>query len=126
MGLNLKQQRFIDEYLIDGNATAAYRRAGYKAKGRSAENSASRLLGSVGVAKEIVRRQSLVTAPTEVTAERVISEIASIAFNPSCQDKDRLTALGMLAKRLGLDHPDTAEKQAEVIELRLVRGGGDG
>lgn len=39
-----KQQRFVDEYLIDLNATAAYKRAGYKAQGNSAEASASVLL----------------------------------------------------------------------------------
>lgn len=48
-----RQKRFVDEYLIDLNATAAYKRAGYAGKGKSAENAASRLLGNVGVAKSI-------------------------------------------------------------------------
>ena len=47
--LTPKQELFVNEYLVDLNATAAYKRAGYKGTGRSAENAASRLLGNVGV-----------------------------------------------------------------------------
>lgn len=53
MSLTAKQQRFVAEYLIDLNATAAYKRAGYEGKGKSAENAASRLLGNVGVADAV-------------------------------------------------------------------------
>lgn len=51
--LSAKHKLFADEYLIDLNATAAYKRAGYGGKGKSAENAASRLLGNVGVSKYI-------------------------------------------------------------------------
>lgn len=36
--LTLKQQRFVEEMLVDLNATAAYRRAGYAARGNAAES----------------------------------------------------------------------------------------
>lgn len=45
-----KQKRFADEYLIDLNATAAYKRAGYKGTGNSAESMASQLLSNIKVA----------------------------------------------------------------------------
>lgn len=48
--MNPKQKRFADEYLIDLNATAAYKRAGYNGKGNAAEAAASRLLSNVKVA----------------------------------------------------------------------------
>lgn len=51
--LTAKQQRFVDEYLIDLNATAAYKRAGYVGTGHVAESSAARLLSNVEVAKYI-------------------------------------------------------------------------
>lgn len=51
--LTAKQQRFVDEYLIDLNATAAYKRAGYDGKGKTAENNASRMLGNAGVSSAI-------------------------------------------------------------------------
>ena len=52
-GLNPKQQRFIQEYLIDLNATAAYKRAGYEAKGKAAGAAASRLLSHGKVAAAV-------------------------------------------------------------------------
>ena len=52
-GLTPKQQLFVAEYLKDLNATAAYTRAGYKGKGKSAESNASILIGN-----HKVRRQS--------------------------------------------------------------------
>lgn len=42
MALRAKQQRFVDEYLIDLNATQAVIRAGYSP--RAADQQASRLL----------------------------------------------------------------------------------
>lgn len=53
INLTAKQQRFADEYLIDLNATAAYKRAGYVAEGNNAESAASRLLSNVKVATYI-------------------------------------------------------------------------
>lgn len=47
--LTAKQQRFVAEYLIDLNATAAYKRAGYRATDNAAEAAASRLLSNVKV-----------------------------------------------------------------------------
>lgn len=53
MSLNVRQQRFVAEYLIDLNATAAYKRAGYAAKGNAAEVSACQLLSNPKVAKAV-------------------------------------------------------------------------
>jgi phage terminase small subunit len=47
--VNEQQKRFADYYIETGNATEAYRRAGYKAKGKSAEVNASRLLTNAKV-----------------------------------------------------------------------------
>ncbi|MFI4940295.1 MAG: terminase small subunit [Burkholderiales bacterium] len=51
--LTPKRQRFVEEYLTDMNASAAYQRAGYQAKGRSGSNAASRLLREPAVAQRI-------------------------------------------------------------------------
>ena len=53
MALTPKQKRFADEYLIDLNATAAYKRAGYSVKGTTAEVNASRMLGNAKVAQYV-------------------------------------------------------------------------
>lgn len=80
MSLNAQRKRFADEYLIDLNATQAYKRAGYKGKGRSAENAASRLLGHVGVQQYIAERMKDREKRTEITQDRVLQELARIAF----------------------------------------------
>ena len=41
--MRLNHQRFVEEYARDWNATAAYKRAGYRARGHGAEVNASRL-----------------------------------------------------------------------------------
>lgn len=78
------QKKFVTEYLKDQNATAAYKRAGYKGQGRVAENAASRMLGFVGVRAEIDAGLSKLREKAEkdtgVTLERVIKEIAKGAF----------------------------------------------
>lgn len=53
MSLTVKQQRFVAEYLIDLNATAAYKRAGYTATGNAAEVTASKLLSNAKVAEAV-------------------------------------------------------------------------
>lgn len=74
--LTPQQSRFVDEYLIDLNATQAYHRAGYKAKGRAAENNASRLLGNAGVQQAIQERMNDRSERTKIDADFVLHGIA--------------------------------------------------
>ncbi|PIL46090.1 hypothetical protein CR105_03085 [Massilia eurypsychrophila] len=74
-----KQQRFVAEYLIDLNATAAYKRAGYEGKGKSAENAASRMLGNVGVQLAVTAAMQQRGERTGITADQVIREIERMA-----------------------------------------------
>lgn len=76
--LTPKQARFVDEYLVDLNGKQAAIRAGYSE--RSAEVQASRLLSKAKVAEAVSARQTKRSAKTEVTQERVIMELARIAF----------------------------------------------
>lgn len=52
-GLNDMQIRFVEEYLLDLNRTAAYKRAGYKGEGNTAYVNASRLLRNAKVSQAI-------------------------------------------------------------------------
>lgn len=79
MALTDKQKRFCEEYLIDLNATQAAIRAGYSPK--TAEQTASRLLRNVKVQEYIAKRQKELSRSTEITQERVIKELALIAFS---------------------------------------------
>jgi len=70
--------RFVDEYLVDFNATQAAIRAGYSPK--TAAAAAARLLRNVNIQAEIARRQKDLQKRTEVSQDRVVKELARIAF----------------------------------------------
>ena len=76
-----KQKIFADEYLIDLNATRAYRVA-YPSvkKDETAKSAGSRMLTNVNVAKYISERMQERMQRTEVTQDMVVKELAAIAF----------------------------------------------
>ena len=78
--LTPKQARFADEYLIDLNATAAYKRAGYVAKGNAAEVNATRLLRNAQVQEYLSSRMKAREQRIGITQDRVLQELARIAF----------------------------------------------
>lgn len=73
--LTPKQQRFADEYLIDLNATAAYKRAGYSADGNSAEVNACRLLSNAKVAEYVQVAMDKRSADLGIDAKYVLNTI---------------------------------------------------
>jgi phage terminase small subunit len=78
MALSQKQARFVEEYLVDLNGSAAAVRAGYSP--HTARSLGNRLLTYVDVQAaiaEAVRRRS---ERTEVTQDRVLLELARIGF----------------------------------------------
>ena len=79
MPLTTKQSRFVSEYLIDLNATAAARRAGYSAK--TADRIGPELLGKTCVAAAIAEGQAAREARTQITQDRVLRELARIGFS---------------------------------------------
>lgn len=81
MNLTPKQQRFVAEYLIDLNATAAYIRAGYAPRGGNvAEANSSRLLRNAKVAEAVQAAMKARENRTHITQDRVLQELARIAF----------------------------------------------
>lgn len=80
--LTAKQQKFIDEYLIDLNATRAYKAAYPKCKSDEAANAASsRLLRNVKVQEQITIEQQEIQERTKITQDKVVQELAKIAFS---------------------------------------------
>lgn len=76
-----KQKIFADEYLIDLNATRAYKVA-YPSvkKDETAAQAGSRMLRNVKVAAYIQERMEERQKRTEITQDRVLEELAAIAF----------------------------------------------
>ena len=73
-----KQARFCEEYMVDLNATQAAIRAGYSPA--SAKTVGPRLLENVGVQKLIAQLQAEQSRRTGVSTDRVVRELAKIAF----------------------------------------------
>ena len=70
-----KQKRFVAEYLVDLNATAAAKRAGYKDP-----NIGRQLITKNNVSAEIAKRRDELQSKLEITQETVLQELAAIAF----------------------------------------------
>ena len=76
--LTPKQKRFVAEYLVYINATAAAKRAGYSEK--TAEQVGYQLLQKTTVSAAIQNRRDKLQSKLEITQETVLQELASIAF----------------------------------------------
>ena len=79
MALTDKQQRFVEEYMVDLNATQAAIRAGYSQD--TANRIASENLSKLDIQEAIQKRKQELSESTGITAERVLSEYAKIAFS---------------------------------------------
>lgn len=79
--LTAKQQRFVEEYLVDLNATQAYLRAGYKVKSENvAKVNASRLLTNANIQNAIEEAIQERSERTHITSDHVVEHLAKIAF----------------------------------------------
>ncbi len=73
-----KQQRFVDEYLIDLNATQAAIRAGYSVK--TANEQGAQNLAKVSIQQAIAEQMADRSRRTGVNQDRIVLELARIAF----------------------------------------------
>lgn len=79
MALNARQQRFVDEYLIDLNATQAAIRAGYSEK--TAAVIACENLNKPNIAAAIQIAQAERAERTQITADKVLTELGKLGFS---------------------------------------------
>ncbi|EOT1529674.1 TPA: terminase small subunit [Providencia stuartii] len=71
-GLNDSQVKFVNEYLIDLNRAAAYKRAGYKGEGNTAYVNATRMLRNAKVSRAIADALAERERRTEITQDAVL------------------------------------------------------
>jgi phage terminase small subunit len=107
-----KQKLFANEYLVDLNATRAYK-AVYKSVKNDdvAAQAGSRLLRNVKVADYISERMKEREKRTEITQDMVLKELASIAFD----DIKNYLAFKTVKTQIGVD--DDGEP---IIDYRTV------
>jgi phage terminase small subunit len=109
--LSPRHERFVAEFLKDGNATQAYIRAGYARRG--AQPCASRLLRDPRIGAAIAAGRQRITETLQVSVERVTQEYAKIAF-ASVTDFVSTDENGRL--RIDLEKANQAQR-AGIVEL---------
>lgn len=117
-----KQRKFADEYLIDCNATRAYKAAYPKIKNDNVASAAgARLLGNVKIKEYIEQKMEEMSSAKVASAEEVIQYLTSVMrgehteqtlrligegvqaiSNIDVSAKERLKAAELLGKRYGL------------------------
>ena len=117
MTLNRRQRIFAQEYLVDLNAKQAAIRAGYSPK--TAKSVGYRLLTYVDVMAEVTRRLEDRAKRNDVDADRVIEELARLAFGDLrsiVQVTHRWKGRGEAVR--GMDPGRGRDRQAEVAQTR--------
>lgn len=116
-GLSPRQRRFIEEYLICMDCTEAARRVGYKFP--NTQGPRTRRLPAVEAAIEAVFAER--KNAKRVDAERVLAELAEIAFAPKGEvnNREKVASLNLLGKHVGLfsDRMELTGRNGGPIEL---------
>ena len=105
-----KQKRFIEEYLIDLNATQAAIRAGYSPD--SAADIGSENLRKPDIRARIDKAMAERSKRTGVSADRVVLELAKIAF---------INAIDVVDPKTATVRPDAAPEDTAVIQSVKVK-----
>ena len=100
--LTPKQQRFVEEYLIDLNATQSAIRAGYSEK--TAQEQSSRLLSNVMVQEAVQKAKNKLSERTELTVDMVVNGLLKEAqdYAEGSTQSARVSAWAHLGKHLGM------------------------
>lgn len=139
MKLTIKQKKFADEYIISGNATESYKRAGYAWKTEGGANSnASDLLRNHKVSAYIEKRMAEMDEQAIAKQEEVLKYLTAIMRGEEREQtligkgmghqsiiaidvsaKDRIKAAELLGKRYAM-WTDKIE-QTEPISITIKR-----
>ena len=129
MALSDKQKRFVEEYLIDLNATQAAIRAGYT-QSKYTHNNASKLLENRNIRRAIDQAMAERSKRTGVSADRVVRELAKVAFlNPTdvidmetasvnewATDEDKATIASVKVKTIPTDAGEILEREVKTYD----------
>lgn len=111
-----KQRRFVDEYMIDYNASAACLRAGFKTK--NPDSTGAKIKAKPEVAEEIQRRLDAIQSEKTADAKEVIEYLTSVLRGES--ESHVLSMCGDGFQEVITKHPDEKERlrAAELLGKR--------
>lgn len=112
--LTQKQQRFVDEYIISGNATQAAIKAGYSRK--YANTNVTKLLQNTTIKIELEKRNAEIKSQKTMDMQEVMERLAAIARGETVEQQvtnkgtvvevepktsDQIRAMELIGKRYG-------------------------
>lgn len=112
--LTPKKKIFVDEYLIDFNATQAAIKAGYSKK--TARSQGQRLLTNVDIQEAIQKAMKERSERTEITQDMVLKELATFGF-ANIQDYIKHSQDGLIIFKSIDDIPEGAARAIEAIKV---------
>lgn len=128
--LTPKQKLFVEEYLVDLNATQAAIRAGYSE--RNASRIAVELLNKTQVQEKLQERMHEREKRTEITQDKVLNELAAIAFSNGSDFAKVITRMGKNKLGEDVEYQDVeleltdklpAEKKKAIAGIKMGKNG---
>lgn len=119
--LTPKQERFCEEYLIDLNATQAAIRAGYSEK--TAREQAAQNLSKLNIQEKIAELKAERSQRTEITQDRVVKELAAMAFAKATDYAQIADVGGKAAVMLTPTAQLTKAQQAGIVGIKQTQAG---
>ena len=116
--MTAKQQAFVREYLIDFNATAAAKRAGYSP--RTADRSGPRLLGNVGIQAALQDAIQARAKRAELDADVVVEALRDFLEMADAPVAARIRAAELLGKHLGMFTERVSVTTTPAPPMRLI------
>ncbi|MCJ7828615.1 MAG: terminase small subunit [Dehalococcoidia bacterium] len=117
--LGPKQARFVEEYLVDLNATQAAIRTGYSQK--TAEVQGCRLLRNVKVVEAIAAAQTKRSERLEITLDKWLRELAIIGFS-DIENYINIDDYGCIVAKTFEQMPKDSSRALEVCEeVRTIK-----
>ena len=102
--LTAKQKAFVEEYLIDLNATQAAIRAGYSVQ--TANEQGAQNLAKLSISEAIAKAMAERSKRTGVSQDRIINELAAIGFS-NATDYVRIVEEPVIVNGHYVKDPDT-------------------
>ena len=123
--LTPKQQRFVEEYLIDLNATQAAIRAGYSEK--TAKEIGSENLTKPNIAKAIEEAQESLSNKTQLTVDMIVNGLLKEAqdYAEGSTQSARVSAWAHLGKHLGMFKDKLEHDISDPLKELLQRASGN-
>ena len=123
--LTPKQQRFVEEYLIDLNATQAAIRAGYSEKTAAAIGAEN--LIKPNIAKAIQEAQESLSNKTQLTVDMVVNGLLKEAqdYAEGSTQSARVSAWAHLGKHLGMFKDKIEHDVSDPLKELLSRASGN-